>query len=163
MPLPFRLRRARFPDLDGLLLIEKEVFRREPFTRSQMASLLRSKSSRTTLAVCQGEPAGFIAVAWRKGASTCRIVNLAVRRRYRGYGIGGALIRSALESGRRGRFRGVTLEVEVKNRRARFLYEQIGFGVDRRLPHYYEKGRHGLRYVCWFAARKGHPAENAGR
>ncbi len=148
--------RAASPwDLATLLAIEEEVFPRLAFSRGQMAHLLRATSTAAYLALAAGEPAGFVAVWWRRGASTCRIVNLAVRRGFRGRGCGQALVLAALRHGRRHGHVGVTLEVQERNRAARRLYEKMGFGLDRRLPHYYASGEHALRMVRWLAGTSG--------
>ena len=140
---------ARLEDLDRILVVEEEVFPQDPFTRRQVQHILRSPQTRTLLLAAGGEPAGFIAIWWRRGASTCRIINLAVRRRYRRVGAGARLVDAATRFARRESFVGVTLEVSEKNRPARQLYTSQGFKEERRLPHYYDEGEDALRMVRW--------------
>ena len=136
-------------DLDRILAVEEEVFPEESFSRRQVAYMLCSPQTRTSLLTAGGEPVGFVAVWWRRGASTCRIIDLAVRRRYRRLGVGARLVQAAIRRGRRTGFVGVTLEVAENNRPARQLYTSQGFREERRLPHYYDDGEHALRMVRW--------------
>jgi ribosomal protein S18 acetylase RimI-like enzyme len=144
------LRPACETDIEAILAIQREVFPRRAFSRSRLRCWLRCPRALTMLARPSGVPAGFVAVSWRRGASTCRIVDLAVRRRFRGAGLGRALARAALAFGHREGYAGVTLEVAERNHVARSLYAALGFEVERRLPHYYEKGCHAVRMVRWF-------------
>jgi ribosomal protein S18 acetylase RimI-like enzyme len=153
---PRRLWRARETDLEELLAVEREVFRARAFGRAQIRCLLRCQRTVAVLARVGVEPAGWVAISWRQGASTCRIVDLAVRARFRRAGLGQDLIRWALAFGCGEGFAGVTLEVEEENRAARALYAGLGFVTERRLPHYYRIGGHGLRMVLWFHPVGGH-------
>ena len=147
-----RLVTARLADLDRILAVEREVFPHEPFSRTQIRYLLRSVQTRTRLLMCGGEPAGFVAIWWRKGASTCRIIDLAVRRRFRRLGLGVRLVQAVLRFASREGYVGITLEVAEANRPARALYLSQGFGEERRLPDYYDDGHHAIRMVRWLAA-----------
>lgn len=144
-----RMVTARLEDLDRILRVEEEVFPQEPFTRRQVRYLLRSLQTRTLLLTAGVEPVGFIVIWWRRGASTCRIIDLAVRRRYRRLGAGARLVDAAIRFARRESFIGVTLEVAENNRPARHLYSSHGFGEERRLPRYYDEGEDALRLVRW--------------
>ena len=140
---------ARPDDLDRILVVEEEVFPQDPFSRRQVRYLLRSPQTHTLLLTAGEQPVGFIAVWWRRGASTCRIIDLAVRRRYRRVGAGARLVQAAIRFARREGFAGLTLEVAENNRPARQLYAGQGFGEERRLPNYYDEGEDALRMVRW--------------
>ncbi|MFQ5718752.1 MAG: GNAT family N-acetyltransferase [Acidobacteriota bacterium] len=146
---PIRLVRARHSDRDRVLLIERAVFPDEPFSPEQVRHMLHSASARTLLLMTGTEPVGLVALWWRRGASTCRIIDLAVRPRFRRRGLGTRLVRAALRDGRRHGFAGVTLEVAETNHPARSLYESQGFCHERRLPDYYDRHRHAIRMIRW--------------
>ena len=149
-----RLVMAQSADLDRILAVEREVFPGEPFSRSQVRYMLGSPQTRTFLLRIDDQTAGFVSVWWRTRASTCRIIDLAVRRRFRRSGLGARLIRSALRFARAEGYAGVTLEVAEGNRPARALYRQCGFCDERRLPHYYDSGRHAIRMVRWLPPQR---------
>jgi ribosomal-protein-alanine N-acetyltransferase len=81
--------------------------------------------------------AGF--VASRMVADELHINNIAVRPEHRRRGLGGALLRGALEGGAKVGARLVILEVRASNHPARALYERHGFRVVGRRANYYSE------------------------
>ena len=75
----------------------------------------------------------------RSETSHVGVLGILVDRRYRGRGIGHALLVRALEEAR-GRFERVRLTVFATNERARHLYEQVGFRVSGRLEGEVKRG-----------------------
>ncbi len=70
------------------------------------------------------------------------IGNLAVKKSYRGRGVGAHMLAYAEEQARAGGLKKVALRVAIENQRARVLYERIGFKTDaiylesnKRVPH----------------------------
>ncbi len=55
------------------------------------------------------------------------LLNLAVDKTYQGRGLGGRLLREALQTAQRNRARGMFLEVRASNQRAADLYRNFGF------------------------------------
>lgn len=78
---------------------------------------------------------GFIAA--RLSADELHINNIAVREAYRRCGMGGALLRTALEEGGRRGASLALLEVRVSNLAAQKLYAKYGFEAVARRRHYY--------------------------
>lgn len=144
-----RLRRARAFDVASLCLLEEEIFPSTSFPRQEMERLLAGPGSLVLVAEAGTEMAGFLILWWRRGSSTCRVIDLAVRRRYRRRGLADRLLAAAMREARRQGRAGVTLEVAEGNRPALALYRKHGFRRDRRLPHYYRRHGHALRLVRW--------------
>ena len=82
-----------------------------------------------------GKVNGFLAA--RVVADEMEILNLAVDPDERGRGVGGALLGTAIEHGRRSGSRRAFLEVRESNRRAQRFYERHGFAVCGRRSRYY--------------------------
>ena len=123
-------------DLDGVLSVEAESFT-NPWTREMYAWELQNRSvchiyvARTP----ECRVAGFCAF-WLV-FDEIHINNVAVRPRYRGAGMGTAIMHRVFEEARRLGARRATLEVRASNVDARRLYERLGFHVAGVRPHYY--------------------------
>ncbi|AJY71236.1 ribosomal protein S18-alanine N-acetyltransferase [Geobacter sulfurreducens] len=125
-------------DLDEVLQIESDSFPR-PWTRDHFVAELASPRS---FPVVARSPGGLIAgyicptLLFDEG----EILDVAVRRDFRGQGIGALLVTHAVaELAGRGA-RTVHLEVRVSNTSARTLYRRLGFAETGRRPRYYENG-----------------------
>lgn len=79
--------------------------------------------------------AGFIAS--RLAADELHINNIAVRHAYRRFGIGGALLWTALKQAARLGARRAILEVRISNQAAQKLYRKYGFKVVAERRSYY--------------------------
>ena len=125
-------------DLDGVLSVEDESFT-NPWTREMYAWELQNRSvchiyvARTE----ECEVAGFCAF-WLV-FDEIHINNVAVRPRYRGQGMGTAVMHRVFEEGRRLGARRATLEVRASNEGARRLYERLVLYVAGVRPNYYSK------------------------
>ncbi len=123
-------------DLDGVLDVEAESFT-NPWTREMYAWELQNKAVCHIYVVRTDEcrVAGFCAF-WLV-LDEIHINNVALRPRFRGQGIGTALLRHVLaEAGTLGARR-ATLEVRASNEGARRLYERLGFYVAGTRRNYY--------------------------
>lgn len=69
-----------------------------------------------------------------------KIVSLAVRKEFRGGGIGEFLMRRAIERLRERGKKEIALEVRVSNKIAQRLYEKLGFRIVETIPNYYSDG-----------------------
>ncbi|HVB32922.1 MAG TPA: ribosomal protein S18-alanine N-acetyltransferase [Patescibacteria group bacterium] len=78
---------------------------------------------------------GFVVA--RSAADEMEILNLAVLPAARRRGVATALLRAALDHGRRAGSRRAYLEVRESNQAARRLYERSGFVIVARRPRYY--------------------------
>ena len=123
-------------DLDGVLDVESESFT-NPWTREMYAWELQNRSVCHIYVVRMDEcpVAGFCAF-WLV-FDEIHINNVAVRPRFRGGGIGTALLRHVLGEARHLGARRATLEVRASNEAARRLYERLGFYVAATRRHYY--------------------------
>jgi ribosomal-protein-alanine N-acetyltransferase len=126
------LRPAEPDDLPGILEIEHEAFRDEPWPPEDFVG------DDCTVAELDGRVVGFLVSRQTFPATTGEraereILNLAVRRGYQRLGIAKALLRQELEH------RAVYfLEVRESNAVARELYRQMGFEEIGRRPQYYD-------------------------
>lgn len=86
-----------------------------------------------------GKVVGYIAIM-DLDRKTSKIVSFAVKREFRGKGIGKRLLSKAIERCReKGRSR-MLLEVRVSNYVAQNLYKKMGFRVVEVIPNYYHDG-----------------------
>lgn len=91
------------------------------------------------LAEEEGEVVGFVVVALMPEGEG-RIFALAVNSRYRGRGVGRALLKAAFSVLRRRKIGYVRLEARVSNQIAQRLYRSMGFMEIGFVPFYYKNG-----------------------
>lgn len=123
-------------DLDGVLHVEAESFT-NPWTREMYAWELQNRSVCHIYVVRTPDcrVAGFCAF-WLV-FDEIHINNVAVLPRYRGRGMGTALMRHVLDEARKLGARRATLEVRASNQAAVRLYERLGFAVAATRRNYY--------------------------
>lgn len=84
---------------------------------------------------------------------TGKIVSIAVRKEFRGKGIGEALMRKAIERLiMRGKQK-IALEVRVSNKVAQQLYRKLGFKIVETIPKYYSDGEDAYYMVLSLTAQ----------
>lgn len=69
-----------------------------------------------------------------------KIVSIAVRKEFRGSGIGEHLMKRAIERLKEKGKKEIALEVRVSNYVAQNLYEKLGFKIVETIPNYYSDG-----------------------
>ena len=134
-------------DLDMLNRIEKACFTSEPYTREQLAYLLKSPNAISLVAKEDNETAGFIiGMKENYGKTTVgHIVTIDVLPKHRRAGVGLQLL-DKLEKEVVGEgVKTIYLEVRIDNQAARRLYAKKGYTELEPLENYYNKGKHGLR------------------
>ena len=89
------------------------------------------------------DPRGGMILA-RVAADEAEVVTLAVHPDVSRQGIGGGLLRAAMDQAGEMGARMMFLEVDVENAVARRLYERSGFTEVGRRPHYYASGADAL-------------------
>jgi len=142
------IRLAKRSDLAAVEMIETRCFHasRRCSRRALRHSIL-SPAQSVWLAVdaAGGEerPAGAMILHHHR--LSLRISSLAVWPSYRDRGLGGRLVRHALDLARRGGRRAVSLEVDRRNRALIDWYARFGFEPRRVLKDYYAPGRDALR------------------
>jgi len=133
------LRAMRVEDLSQVVGIEREAFA-EPWRREDFeAELLIFTDSVLKVAVDGDEVVGYY-VLWRV-AGSFHLANVAVRRDWRGKGVGRALVEDAVAEARAAGALRVTLEVRKSNLPARALYRKLGFVAVGLKKNYYRRER----------------------
>ena len=123
-------------DLEGVLEVEAESFT-NPWTREMYAWELQNRAVCHIFVVRTDDcrVAGFCAF-WLV-FDEIHINNVAMRPRFRGQGIGTALLHHVLNEATRLGARRATLEVRASNEGARRLYQRLGFYVAGTRRNYY--------------------------
>ena len=127
----------RETDLGVVLAIERGA-NAFPWSGEVFADCLRVGHACTVL-----ERAGMVdgfGILEIRGAES-RVLNLCVRRMVQGQGLGRLLLDSILDTARRRGADTLTLEVRITNRKARHLYESMGFHEVGTRPGYYPAAR----------------------
>ena len=123
-------------DLDGVLDVEAESFS-NPWTRAMYAWELQNRSVCHIYVVRTPSCRVAACCAFWLVFDEIHINNVAVLPRYRGRGIGTALMRFVLEEAKRLGATRATLEVRASNAAASRLYERLGFYTAGVRPNYY--------------------------
>jgi ribosomal-protein-alanine N-acetyltransferase len=82
---------------------------------------------------------GYIAVM-NTSQEEAKIISFAVKKEYRGCGIGKMLLKHAIERCKMKGKRRILLEVKESNHVAQRLYKKMGFEIIDFIPHYYPDG-----------------------
>lgn len=138
-------------DLAEVVAIERESFP-NPWTGPLFLQELQVTFSRIILA---RDPTGAVAgyvCRWIVGDEV-HVLNVAVDPRWRGQGLGSALMQTVLGEGRSHAAEAVTLEVRRSNVAGRRLYESFGFEEIGSRPDYYGRGEDAL--ILRLALRDG--------
>ncbi|MBZ0242346.1 MAG: GNAT family N-acetyltransferase [Bacteroidales bacterium] len=140
----YQLRKARLTDLDEIMEIEGQSFNEEAFSRKQMRYLLRSDNT-FLVAEVQQQVAATLILLSKKKSKVLRVYGLAVSDKFRGKGLGKAMLAEALKLAAAGGFSNLSLEVKTTNDTAIKLYESFGFEAVKELPDYFKGGYSALR------------------
>ena len=137
--MKIRIEDASVKDLDQLCEIEAECFKKEAFTRRQMAQLLADYNSISLLAKENSTVIGFITGAVRFDGKqlTGHILTLDVRPAHRRRGIGRRLLQELETIFRKKNIMECYLEAREDNVAALKLYERVGYERIRKLSNYY--------------------------
>ncbi|GIL37898.1 hypothetical protein TMPK1_01350 [Rhodospirillales bacterium TMPK1] len=92
-----------------------------------------------------GDVVGCAIVAYRNGHHIARLYTLAVLPALQGRGFGTRLLAAAERAARKHGCSALRLEVRMRNRAARAMYERRGYRQIERLDPYYEDGAPALR------------------
>ena len=152
------LREPQWEDLDDLLdfinsLVEEgaDIMRETPVTREEEADWLGKRLA----SIEKGEVIGIVAevdgrvvgnseVGRRKGSqSHVGMLGIAVKRGYRGIGIGKELMKTLIEESRKAGLKVLVLEVFASNTVAKSLYGKMGFKDAGKIPKgIFKKGKY---------------------
>ena len=123
-------------DLDAVMAVEETSFYNPTSREWYEAELARPEvCSVYVIRTDEAPVAGFVAF-WRV-LDEMHINNLAIDPRWRGRGLGRALLRGAMAASARRGIRRATLEVRRSNTAALRLYESEGFAIVGVRPDYY--------------------------
>jgi ribosomal protein S18 acetylase RimI-like enzyme len=97
--------------------------------RKDLEAIVASSSALLIVARCDAEPVGMLTLGWFSAPTGPRafIDDVVVDERYRGRGIGEALVRSALDHARRLKANTVDLTSRPAREAANRLYRRLGF------------------------------------
>lgn len=137
-----RVRYGCIHDLDDIREIETLSFGNESYPRDLLSYLLMEGN--TLIVEYNGRIVGYISYIYL--GSKAHILSIAIHPDYRGMGLGGILLREAIENMKRLGIRRVLLEVRVDNEAAIRLYSKAGFKIHSILRGYYN-GRDGYLMV----------------
>jgi ribosomal-protein-alanine acetyltransferase len=140
------VRDAAIRDLDAIAKLERDSFPEDQVSRRSFAYSLRSPERPVIAVTIEGELAGYVLLALKKGGRSARIYSIAVDARFARRGVGTALIAAAERFALRHEREAVTLEVRYDNIPAIALYEKSGFRQFGEHEDYYADGATALRY-----------------
>ncbi len=123
-------------DFRDILKIEKEAF--SPQNPAYDLFVYLSHSTDLLVADIGGNVVGYISVMDMNDSS--KIISFAVKKEFRGYGVGSMLMDTAIQKCKERGKKSVMLEVRVSNERAQKLYKKKGFKVIDVIPGYYRDG-----------------------
>ncbi len=124
-------------DFRDVMEIEREAF--SPRNPIYDVYIYVTYGSDLLVADIGGKVVGYIAVM-DLDRETSKIVSFAVKKEFRGRGIGKRLLSTAIERCRERGKKKVLLEVRVSNYVAQRLYKKMGFEIVNVIPNYYHDG-----------------------
>ena len=144
----YSIRRMTVDDVDAVSAIEADTFARPWSRQSFYEEMTRNACARYLVAVLpDGEIVGFAGV-WIV-LDEGHITNIAVRKDWRGRGMGRALVESLMQYAANLGVVYMTLEVRAGNAVARHVYMSHGFvQVGVRKKYYEDNGEDALFLVC---------------
>ena len=143
------IRLANLADLDSLVILERDSFPDENFSRRRMRYLmLRAKS----VALVHEEKGihGYALLLFRNDTDAARLYSVCVDGSHRNKGVGKGLVDSAEQTAKRMGRKRMTLEVKEDCKVTVQFYCKLGYVPVGRLKNYYGKGVHGLRMMKHF-------------
>lgn len=134
--------------IDQIAEIEKDSFL-TPWSRSMLANELKNELASYFIVENQGEVVAYM--GYYRILDEGHITNIAVKREWRGRGIGKELLSYTLNNMRERGVSRTTLEVNEHNNIAINLYVSFGFKLLGRRPRYYEGRDDALIYWLDFS------------
>ncbi|MBI4519458.1 MAG: GNAT family N-acetyltransferase [Gemmatimonadetes bacterium] len=130
-----------------MVRLEHQGFHSDRFERRQIRHLLTRANATCWIVAGKGEALGAAIMLWREGSTVGHLYSIVVQPKFRGRGLGNRLLRVCERAARRRGCERMSLEVRADNRRARQLYESLGYRLTAYLRDYYQGGSDGLRLV----------------
>ena len=132
-------------DLNDVCRIEEAAFTM-PWKREDFKDLIESDKSIYLVALCDGVVVG--AAGYTDTVGEGYINNVVVDEKYRGRGIGKALVERVINDGEANGIFDYSLEVRVSNEPAVRMYKSLGFVSEGVRKRFYEKPVEDA-YVMW--------------
>ena len=130
------MRNFEYKDLEAVWEIAREALE-ENYTMDFLLYLWQINPNGFLVAEKNGKIVGFILSA-KQSKEELRILMLAVKKEYRGQGIGSMLLKELLL--RFPEVRRIYLEVKVGNKKAIKFYKKHGFKIKEKLDNFYTDG-----------------------
>lgn len=120
----FLVRKMTIQDIDQIMEIEKEAFTL-PWSRESYLGELKNNFATYLICDSEGEVAGYAGI-WVV-FEDAHITNIAVAQRFRGMGMGNALMQEVERVAREKKALRILLEVRPTNKRAINMYTNLGY------------------------------------
>ncbi len=101
------------------------------------------------IAEIDGYVVGYI-IFWMKEENEGHIISLAIDKNYRNLGIGTSLLKKAMLVLSNTDAEFVSLEVNANHEVSVRFYENFGFYIDRKVPHYYDNDESAYVMLYYF-------------
>ncbi|MEM1578501.1 MAG: ribosomal protein S18-alanine N-acetyltransferase [Archaeoglobaceae archaeon] len=144
------IREYSVKDFKDVLEIDSEAF--NPRNPSFDVYIYLTYGTDLFVAEIGGKVVGYV-VTMDVDKFTGKIVSIAVRKEFRGKGIGEALMRRAIEKLKMRGKQKIALEVRVSNKVAQQLYKKLGFKIVENIPSYYSDGEDAYYMVLSLTAQ----------
>ncbi len=132
-------------ELPLIYSVEVEVFGKQAYPYWYLRFLYSISPNMFFKAVCKENVVGYIVGLARQGF--CHLISIAVKREYRGKGIGSRLLKVLETACEREGYKAIVLEVAYHNYVAQKFYLAHGYKPLRVLPNYYGKNDHAILMV----------------
>lgn len=136
--MDYEIQEMRVEDIGEVAALEGQFFSM-PWSEQGFLSFLRSKDTLYLTVRSSKELIGYCGLL--QSFDEADITNVAVMERYRGQGIGRAMLTELMERGKRRGIERYTLEVRISNEAAYRLYCSLGFESVGIRKGFYEKPR----------------------
>jgi len=140
--VPFQIREARETDMHGILNIEYMCFP-DPYPLNLLHRLHSIHKETFLVAENNGRIVGYIigAIRWH---NTAHVLAIGVDPKYRGCGVGSALMNEITKKFQLKGAKIIRLEVRKSNVPAQNFYRKMGFIERFEVPYYYEDGESAI-------------------
>jgi ribosomal-protein-alanine acetyltransferase len=136
-----QIRIATEADLEQIMLIEKECFANDAWSKSNMKSELLAPHTTYVVAEENSSLIGYAGLSKLPASTTSDIQTIAVSESHRGLGVGRKLMEILLAFAKEQKAKEVFLEVREDKPTPQSLYSSLGFvAIDRRENYYQPDG-----------------------
>jgi ribosomal protein S18 acetylase RimI-like enzyme/predicted double-glycine peptidase len=140
------IRPATLEDLDALVDVENRCFESDRMSRRSFRHMLTKANAVTLVDEAEGKLRGYVLVLFHAGTSLARLYSIAVDDRYRGQGLGRALVEAGEEAVRDAGCVDMRLEVRADNPGSLTLFRNLGYRQFGTHADYYEDHMEALRF-----------------